>query len=98
MPWCDGCDRYLTPTSLGPGGICPTCAKPIDRGSQRVPWHFKLFVVATVFYLGFRAYQGVDWVWRHAGVGAAVATVAGTAVIGSALVLWFRRSRGEDAA
>ncbi len=28
----------------------------------KVPWHFKLLVVATVAYLAWRALQGVAWV------------------------------------
>jgi hypothetical protein len=31
----------------------------------KAPWHFKLLVVATVLYLGFRAYQGVVWLVQH---------------------------------
>ena len=30
-----------------------------------VPWHLKLLLVATVVYLGWRAYQGVEWVVHH---------------------------------
>ena len=30
-----------------------------------VPWHFKLLLVATVLYLGWRAVQGVAWVVAH---------------------------------
>jgi hypothetical protein len=25
------------------------------------PWHFKLLLVALVLYLGFRAWQGIEW-------------------------------------
>ena len=60
MPWCDECNRYLTPTSMGKGGECPSCARVIAE-APKAPWHFKLLVVATVLYLGFRAYQGVAW-------------------------------------
>ena len=30
-------------------------------GEDKMPWHFKLFVVAIVLYLGWRAFQGVEW-------------------------------------
>ena len=26
-----------------------------------VPWHLKLLLAATVVYLGWRAYQGIEW-------------------------------------
>jgi hypothetical protein len=44
-------------------GTCPTCGRAIaepqvERGA---PWHFKLLLAAVVLYLGFRAWQGVDW-------------------------------------
>lgn len=69
MPWCEGCSRFLTPTTLGQGGECPTCgrvvAEPEDAGATEeapeVPWHFKLLVVATALYLGWRAVQGIAW-------------------------------------
>ncbi len=31
--------------------------EPLDP----VPWHFKLLLAAVALYLGYRAYQGVDW-------------------------------------
>lgn len=66
MPWCDDCSRYLTTTSLGAGGECPKCGRVVpghDDATREpaVPWHFKLLVVATVLYLGWRAWQGVAW-------------------------------------
>ena len=43
-------------------GECPGCGRVIaEPQDTRVPWHFKLLVVATVLYLGFRAWQGVVW-------------------------------------
>ena len=74
MPWCDDCSRFLTPTSMGAGGECPTCGRvvAVGEGDQpngvgaveepTVPWHFKLLVLATVLYLGWRLVQGVAWV------------------------------------
>jgi hypothetical protein len=47
---------------MGEGGECPTCGRVIaEPHDVKAPWHFKLLVVATVLYLGFRAYQGVAW-------------------------------------
>jgi hypothetical protein len=82
VPWCQECDRFVTPTSLGDGGACPRCGNAVDAdvagadapgsdaaGAEEdvtVPWHFKLLLVATVLYLGWRAVQGVAWVVAHA--------------------------------
>ena len=73
MPWCEECDRFVTPTSLGDGGACPRCGVAVEvagaaAGAEEdvaVPWHFKLLLVATVLYLGWRAVQGVAWVVAH---------------------------------
>ncbi len=65
MPWCEECSRFLTPTSLGANGECPSCQQVVGLGQMAdeaaVPWHFKLLVVATVLYLAWRAWQGVVW-------------------------------------
>lgn len=66
VPWCEECDRFVTPTSLGEGGACPRCGDAVGGADEDelvpVPWHFKLLLVATVVYLGWRAVQGVAWV------------------------------------
>jgi hypothetical protein len=65
MPWCDSCERYLTPTGLDADGTCPSCdsgsvlAKP--RAKSKLPWHFWLILIATGVYLGWRAVEGVVW-------------------------------------
>jgi hypothetical protein len=62
VPWCDDCARFLTPTTLSEKGECPSCGRVVAEPKDlKVPWHFKLLVVATVLYLGFRAWQGVVW-------------------------------------
>ena len=61
LPWCETCSRYWPSTSLGHGGECPDCQTVIGKAAK-TPWHFLLLVVAAVVYLGWRAYQGVDWV------------------------------------
>ena len=45
---------------LKEGGECPDCDTVIGK-PPRAPWHFRLLVVATVVYLGWRAWQGIDW-------------------------------------
>lgn len=53
---------------MGAGGECPTCGRVIASVAEveaeaSVPWHFKLLLVAVVLYLGFRAWQGVVWLF-----------------------------------
>ena len=82
MPWCDTCAKFWNPPSLREGA-CPTCGARLpvpaaaassgDSGAsgeavpQRAPWHFKVLLVGLVIYLGYRAWQGIDWVvhWLH---------------------------------
>jgi len=65
MPWCEDCSRFWNPNSLRADGSCPSCGRTIADGDSmaaaRAPWHFKLMVAAVVLYLGWRAWQGVDW-------------------------------------
>jgi hypothetical protein len=75
VTWCRACEHYLTPTSIGADARCPRCGAPVEqphnaRGAAMaagetdlppVPWHFKLFLGAFAVYLGFRAYQMVQW-------------------------------------
>lgn len=39
-------------------------AEGADR-QARAPWHFKVIVVGTVVYLGYRLYQGITWLVHH---------------------------------
>jgi len=67
MPWCDDCDRFYTPTTLTPDGHCPEghqVAEPSEAdGEAKVPWHFWLLVVALALYLGWRAVEGIIWLF-----------------------------------
>jgi hypothetical protein len=49
---------------MGAGGECPNCGRVIAEPAK-TPWHFKLLLAAVVLYLGFRAFQGVEWVIGH---------------------------------
>ena len=31
MPWCDDCDRFLSPNTVNEDGTCPTCGSKIAR-------------------------------------------------------------------
>ena len=77
MPWCDDCAKFWNPPSLREGA-CPTCGAPLEapppagpaevatqEARPRAPWHFKMLLVATVVYLGYRLYQGVFWLAHH---------------------------------
>jgi hypothetical protein len=52
---------------MDPDGKCPTCGRVIAevKDLPRVPWHFKLMLVALTIYLGWRAWQGIAWVAHH---------------------------------
>jgi predicted RNA-binding Zn-ribbon protein involved in translation (DUF1610 family) len=69
MPWCETCSRFLNPNTLEADGTCPTCGRQVAEPAgeqaarrQRAPWHFKLLVLATVVYLGWRLVQLIEWV------------------------------------
>ena len=64
MPWCEECSKFWTPTSMNRDGSCPTCGRVIGDPAK-IPWHFKLLVLATVLYLGFRAWQGFVLAEEH---------------------------------
>jgi hypothetical protein len=64
MPWCETCSKYYAPTALTVEGTCPTCGRPVGEppeaapnATEATPWHFKLLVLATVVYLGWRFVQ-----------------------------------------
>jgi hypothetical protein len=75
VPWCDTCDRFLSPSTVISDGTCPNCGRTVDPGSAHaaeehhdeddlgpIPWHLKLLGGALAVYLGYRAYQGIEWV------------------------------------
>ncbi len=64
MPWCEQCDERLEQDELTPEGACPICGGPTVE-HRPSPWYFKFMIVATVVYLGYRAFQGITWVVHH---------------------------------
>lgn len=78
MPWCATCDRFLSPPTVTPDGACPACGRPVEPGQAHareedaapsaeedlgpIPFHLKFLGVALVIYLGYRFFQGVEWV------------------------------------
>jgi hypothetical protein len=84
VPWCAGCQRFLSPPTVTPEGRCPTCGRPVEPGRAHparspedasepkaqageeelgpVPLHLKILGGALVVYLGYRFFQGVEWI------------------------------------
>jgi hypothetical protein len=78
MPWCTTCDRFLSPSTVRENGTCPTCGSTVEGGGAHttttsdedtrddqpasLPWHLWLLGAALAVYLGFRAWQGIEWV------------------------------------
>ncbi len=62
MAFCDTCIRTIDDDLIGDDGCCPTCgtqiADPIHRGVAKWFW---FMVVVSVIYLGYRTYQGIEW-------------------------------------
>ncbi len=64
MPWCEECDHRVLTEELTDEGTCPVCGSvPLEH--RKSPWYFKFMLVASVIYLGYRAFQGVTWVVHH---------------------------------
>ena len=83
MPWCETCDRFLSPPTVRVDGTCPQCGRAVDPGGAHtalsepsggagtpadddealppIPWHLKLLAAAVALYLGYRAFQGIEW-------------------------------------
>jgi hypothetical protein len=60
VPWCDNCSRFQPPNTLTETGGCPDCETVIGKPAH-TPWHFKLMILAVAIYLGWRAWQGIEW-------------------------------------
>ena len=74
MPWCTHCDRFLSPATVKTDGTCPTCGRAVDPGAvkveetatrRRIPWHFQALLGVFALYLGYRAFQGIEWLVRQ---------------------------------
>ena|SRR5205807_8140982 len=92
MPWCEHCSRFWNPPSMNRDGSCPNCGRVIAP-PMRAPWHFRLLVVATVLYLGWRAWQGLVLAQDHGVLPIVVGVLAA-----AALSVWYvvRRARSRD--
>jgi hypothetical protein len=43
----------------------PVATATAEDEAPGAPWHFKLLLLATVVYLGWRLVEGVVWVAEH---------------------------------
>ncbi|GMU77510.1 MAG: hypothetical protein AMXMBFR46_03100 [Acidimicrobiia bacterium] len=48
-----------------PAGAPDATVDPDAEALPPVPWHLKLLLGAVALYLGWRAFQGVEWVVRQ---------------------------------
>jgi len=37
VPWCDACDRFLSPSTVKVDGTCPSCGRVVDPGHAHEP-------------------------------------------------------------
>jgi len=65
VPWCDDCSKFWNDSSLGEGGTCPTCDRALSVPSRRVPWHFKVMLVAFSGYMVYRIFWLIEWLPKH---------------------------------
>lgn len=47
------------------GGSGATAGVAGEEDSPPIPWHLKALAAAVALYLGFRAWQGIEWVGRQ---------------------------------
>jgi hypothetical protein len=54
--WCDNCESAEESTT------CSQCGADLTPPERvPLPWRWRLFAVASVIYLGYRAYQLISW-------------------------------------
>jgi hypothetical protein len=37
VPWCETCDRFLSPPTVRADGTCPDCGRTVDPGHAHAP-------------------------------------------------------------
>jgi hypothetical protein len=37
VPWCNTCDRFLSPSTVRADGTCPACGRAVDPGRAHAP-------------------------------------------------------------
>ena len=70
---CPRCGKPVDPgrARVGAPAAAPTSSPPDDAGADDdawapdldpIPWHLKLLAGAVALYLGWRAFQGIEWI------------------------------------
>jgi hypothetical protein len=57
---CPSCGDVLPPSKLATA-VADKADERSTRPVPRAPWHFKLLLGSLIVYLGWRAFQGVEW-------------------------------------
>lgn len=65
MPWCEDCSKFYNPPDLGESNACPSCGKVLTIARRKVPWHFKLMLLALAIYMVYRIYWLIEWLPKH---------------------------------
>jgi hypothetical protein len=66
VPWCEECGQLVEDLDLQGDGSCPACGTVLTEPTRGpVPWYFKTMIAASIVYLAYRAYQGIDWISHH---------------------------------
>ena len=59
---CPRCGRPVEPgQARAPAPVEHAAGEHDDEPLDPLPWHFKLLVGAITVYLGYRAFQGFEW-------------------------------------
>jgi hypothetical protein len=66
---CPNCGQPVEPGGAHPatGVDAPPGSEAATDDHKGMPWHFWLLAGALALYLGWRAFQGVEWVWHQVG-------------------------------
>ncbi len=69
---CPTCGRPVDPGKAHPATDLDlpdtdVSGESAEEESPPIPWHLKALAAAVVLYLGFRAWQGVEWVAHRLG-------------------------------
>jgi len=61
------------PGSANISWTCPSCGRAVDPGAAHapaaeddrppIPWHLWLLLAALTVYLGYRAFEGLEWLF-----------------------------------
>lgn len=59
---CPTCARSVDPGRAAAAAVeIDSGDRSVEEDSPPIPWHLKALVAALVLYLGWRSFQGVEW-------------------------------------